>query len=86
MTTHPLRHALIALHTALGTWDRYPYGVHYCATCDALYDYWLGAGRREQAPADRRVRGRRLEITGCGRAPHATLAAMLRELVEVVRP
>ena len=67
MTTHPLRHALIALHTALGTWNRYPYGVHYCATCDALYDYWLGC-------------------QGCERAPHATLAAMLSELVEVVRP
>jgi hypothetical protein len=37
MTTNPLRHALIALHTVLGTWDRYPYGVHYCAMCDALY-------------------------------------------------
>ncbi len=43
MTTNPLRHALIALHTALGTWTRYPYRVHYCATCDALYDYWLGS-------------------------------------------
>jgi hypothetical protein len=42
MTTNPIRRALIALHTALGTWHHYPYGVHYCATCDALYDYWLG--------------------------------------------
>ena len=66
MTTHPLRHALIALHTALDTWNRYPYGVHYCATCDALYDYWLGCA-------------------GCGRAPHATLAAVISELVEAVR-
>ena len=67
MTTNPLRHALIALHTVLGTWTRCPYGVHYCATCDALYDYWLGCDR-------------------CGRAPHATLAAVLSELIEVVRP
>ena len=67
MTTNPLRHALIALHTVLGTWTRYPYGVHYCAVCDALYDYWLGC-------------------EGCGRAPHAMLAATLHQLVEAVRP
>jgi len=35
----PSRHALIALHTVLGTWDHHPYSVHYCGTCDALYDY-----------------------------------------------
>ncbi len=33
---------LIVLHTLLGTWDRYPSGVHYCSGCDALYDWWLG--------------------------------------------
>jgi hypothetical protein len=67
MTTNLLRSALIALHTVLGTWDRYPYGVHYCEVCDALYDYWIGCA-------------------GCQRAPHATLAAVLGELVEAVRP
>ena len=66
MTTS-LRPALIALHTALGTWERYPYGVHYCTTCDTLYEWWLGCD-------------------GCRRAPRATLAAVLHELVEVARP
>ncbi len=67
LTTDPSRHALIALHTVLGTWNQYPYGVHYCGTCDTLYDYWLGG-------------------EGCGRVPHATLAAVLHQLVEAVRP
>ena len=42
MTTNLSRETLIILHTLLGTWDRYPFGVHYCDVCDALYDWWLG--------------------------------------------
>jgi len=51
MTTNPLRHTLIVLHTLLGTWDRYPFGVHYCAACDALYDWWLGCDGCGRPPA-----------------------------------
>ena len=32
------RQVLIRLYTALGTWTRFEFGVHYCQTCDALYD------------------------------------------------
>jgi hypothetical protein len=39
MTTNLLRPPSSALHTALGTWERYPYGVRYCPTCDTTDDY-----------------------------------------------
>jgi hypothetical protein len=52
MTTNPLPHALVALHTLLGTWDRYPDGVHYCEACDRLYDWWLGCAGCGRPPCD----------------------------------
>jgi hypothetical protein len=55
MTTSPLRPLLIALHTALGTWETYPYGVHYCVVCDALYEWWLGCGGCGRPPCDGRL-------------------------------
>jgi hypothetical protein len=60
----PPPHRPVALHTALDTWDRYPYGIHQCEVCDALYDYWLGcegcgtplhAARTLDAPLDELV-------------------------------
>jgi hypothetical protein len=64
MTTNPLRRALVALHALLGTWGRYPYGVHYCAVCDRLYDCWLGCAGCGRPPCDGR--------------PVAELVALLR--------
>lgn len=51
MTTNLSRETLIILHTLLGTWDRYPFGVHYCDVCDALYDWWLGCVGCGRSPA-----------------------------------
>jgi hypothetical protein len=66
MPTNPLHRALIALHTLLGTWDRYPYGVHYCATCDRLYDWWLGCAGCGRPACDARLLG---ELVGLLRGP-----------------
>ena len=42
MTNTLRRQALIRLHTLFRTWRRYEFEVHYCAPCNADYDYWLG--------------------------------------------
>jgi hypothetical protein len=55
MTSTPRRQALLRLHTTLGTWTRYPFGVHYCEACDMLYDWWLGCAGRGRPPCDGRL-------------------------------
>jgi hypothetical protein len=55
MTTNRLRRALVALHSLLGTWETYPFGVHYCAVCDVLYDWWLGCAGCGRPPCDGRL-------------------------------
>jgi hypothetical protein len=51
MTTNLSSRTLIILHILLGTWNRYPFCVHYCDVCDALYDWWLGCDGCGQPPA-----------------------------------
>ena len=67
MTTNPLRHVLIALHTVLGTWTRYEFGIHYCQTCDALYDYWLGCAGCGRPPCGGRLMSELVALLGCRR-------------------
>ena len=50
MTNSLPRQALIRLHTLFRTWHRYEFEVHYCARCDADYDYWLGCDGCALAP------------------------------------
>jgi hypothetical protein len=66
MTSTLRRQALIRLHTALGTCTRYPFGVHYCATCDGLYDWWLGCAGCGRPPCDGRLLPALVELLqGC---------------------
>jgi hypothetical protein len=64
MTTNPLRHALVALHTALGTWHTYPYGVPYCPTCDRLYASWPGCPGRGRPACDGRLLAELVALLG----------------------
>ena len=50
MTNSLRRQALIRLHMLFRTWHRHEFEVHYCATCNADYDHWLGCDACDLAP------------------------------------